>query len=154
MYFRAWVRQKVLKIHAAFNPAYLTLPCPILELQAIRTHFFPFIQITETLRSQKESWVIPDHSYVVTARRGKHTPGPCGFSELLLGFWPGMWRPSLKSTVAKGDGGNGEGRGGHAQLGSLGALPSHRGPWGQKVRMPEMKIARPPQMGIKDLRQK
>lgn len=40
--------------------------------------------------------------------------------------------PSLKSMVAKGDGGNGGNRGGHAQLGSLVALPSHRGPRGQK----------------------
>lgn len=48
-----WVREGrrllcILKIHTVVNLAYMTLLCPSFELQAIRTHFFPFIQITET----------------------------------------------------------------------------------------------------------
>ena len=34
----------------------MTLLGPILELQALRTHFFPFIQITETLLEETDKF--------------------------------------------------------------------------------------------------
>lgn len=39
----------ILKIRTVVHLAYMTFLHPILELRAIRTHFFPFTQITETL---------------------------------------------------------------------------------------------------------
>lgn len=45
----------VLRIRTVLELAYLTLPRPVLELQTPRTHFFPFIQITETLPRETSS---------------------------------------------------------------------------------------------------